>query len=392
MDNLQSPISNLQLLCTAIPGPDSQAAAAAQGRLDSLTKPQGSLGQLESLLVRLAACTGQLAPCLEWRVVLVAAADHGVAAEGVSAYPQAVTGQMVLNYLAGGAAINVLVQAAGARMLLADAGVAAELPADPRLRRLGLRRGSGNIAHEPAMSEDEAVAALLFGAALVEEESRSGLSLLALGEMGIANTTPAAALTSAFTGAAPEQTVGRGTGIDDQTLTRKVAVVKQALARTENQEPFIVDSLQFAVPRSMALAGSLPTANWQLQTVIATLANLGGLEIAVLAGATLAAAARRIPVLLDGYITTSAALVAAALAPNVRHHLFAAHRSAEPGHGLALAHLGLTEEHGAGPLLQLGLRLGEGSGAALALPLLVNATRLMRDMATFGEAGVDNRT
>lgn len=357
--------TQLTALCAAVPGPDTNAAANAQQRLDTLTKPRGSLGHIEHLLVRLAASSGQVCPSLEQRAVLLAAADHGVAAEGVSAYPQAVTAQMVLNFLAGGAAINALAAAADAHIILVDAGVVGDLPDHPALHRLGIRRGSGNIAHEPAMRPHEAQTALLAGADIVAETYvQRGLDLLALGEMGIANTTPAAALTSAFTSAPPSETVGRGTGVDDATLQCKREVVGKALMRVKNRDV------------SMRERGSH------------LLCELGGLEIAVLAGATLAAAARRIPVLLDGYITTSAALVAAALAPRVTHHLFASHRSAEPGHALALSHLGLTSEQGAGPLVQLDLRLGEGSGAALAMPLLVSATRVMRDMATFAQAGV----
>jgi nicotinate-nucleotide--dimethylbenzimidazole phosphoribosyltransferase len=293
--------------------------------------------------------------------VLLAAADHGVAAEGVSAYPQAVTAQMVLNFLAGGAAINALAAAANAQIVVVDAGVASELPDHPQLKRLGIRAGSGNIAREPAMSEAEALAALAAGVVIVETLWTSGLNVLALGEMGIANTTPAAALTSAICGAPPELTVGRGTGVNEATLSHKRTIVARALLRAAL--PANADGLR-------------------------VLCELGGLEIALLAGATLAAAARRVPVLLDGYITTAAALVVDCLTPTVRPYLFASHCSAEPGHRLALAHLGLSAENGAGPLLQLDLRLGEGSGAALALPLLVSATRLMRDMATFDEAGV----
>lgn len=362
--------SYLQALCAAVPGPDTAAATAAQARLDMLTKPQKSLGQIEALIVRLAAITAQVCPLLEHRAVLLAAADHGVADEGVSAYPQAVTGQMVLNFLAGGAAINALAKAAGARIVLVDAGVVADLPEHPNLRRLHIRRGSGNIAREPAMQRDEALAALMAGAAIIEEEHQKGLDLLIPGEMGIANTTPTAALTSAFTDAGPEQTVGRGTGIDDATLKHKRTVVEIALRRCFEDDC----GDQQASPDALTL-----------------LCELGGLEIAVLAGAMLAAAARRIPILLDGYITTSAALVASGLSPNVCTHFIAAHRSAEPGHALALDYLGLTAEAGAGPLLQLDLRLGEASGAALALPLLMSATRLMREMATFTQAGVSDR-
>jgi nicotinate-nucleotide--dimethylbenzimidazole phosphoribosyltransferase len=357
--------TQLAALCAAVPGADEQAAADARERLDMLTKPRGSLGQIEALLIRLAASTAQVCPRLEQRVVLLAAADHGVAAEGVSAYPQAVTGQMVQNFLAGGAAINALAAAAEARIVLVDAGVATDLPENSTLRRLHIRRGSGNIAREPAMQRDEALAALLAGADLVEAEQQTGLDILLPGEMGIANTTPAAALTSALTGATPDQTVGRGTGLDDAALSHKRTVVELALRRC-NAAALRHDPLTL-------------------------LCELGGLEIAVLAGAMLAAARKRIPVLLDGYITTGAALVAAALAPNLRAHLFAAHCGAEPGHDIALTQLGLTAAGSAGPLLRLDMRLGEGSGAALALPLLVSATRLMRDMATFDQAGVSNR-
>jgi nicotinate-nucleotide--dimethylbenzimidazole phosphoribosyltransferase len=352
---------HLQTLIGAIPPADAAAAQAAQARLDRLTKPKGSLGQIESLLIRLAAATGQVYPQIERRYVLLAAADHGVAAEGVSAYPQAVTGQMVLNFLSGGAAINVLAAAAGAQIVVVDAGVASELPDHPQLKRLDIRAGSHNIAREAAMNQAEALAAIGAGVEIGETLWKSGLDVLALGEMGIANTTPAAALTSAICVASPEQTVGRGTGVDDETLERKRHVVAQALQRA---------------------------ALTQHSDGLRLLCELGGLEIAVLAGATLGAAARRVPVLLDGYITTAAALVAARITPAVRPYLFASHCSAEPGHTLALDYLGLSTDKGAGPLLRLDLRLGEGSGAALALPILVSATRLMRNMATFAEAGV----
>jgi nicotinate-nucleotide--dimethylbenzimidazole phosphoribosyltransferase len=273
---------------------------------------------------------------------------------------------MVSNYLAGGAAINALCDAADLRLLVADAGVVGELPETPQLRRLGLRRGSGNIAREPALTLDEASTALLAGAALAHETIDSGVDLLALGEMGIANTTPAAALASAFTGHPPASSVGRGTGVDDAGLARKRGAVAAALERA----------------RSVVAAPPSPERSLRL------LAELGGLELAVLAGATLAAASQRVPVLLDGYITAAAALVAVGLAPAARDHLFAAHCSAEPGHALVLTHLGLSAEGGAGPLLRLDLRLGEGSGAALAVPLLRGAAHLMARMATFAQAGV----
>lgn len=359
-------MTTLEELCAAVPAADTAAAAAAQQRLDSLTKPRGSLGQLEAILVRLAGSTGKPSPMLQQRLVLLCAGDHGVAAEGVSAYPQAVTAQMVQNFLKGGAAINVLASASGARIALVDTGVSADVPDHPRLHRLNIRRGSGNLAREPAMTRDEALAAVLAGAELISHETAMGIDILLTGEMGIANTTPASAITSAITGHPPGDTVGRGTGIDDATLLQKRAVVERALHR----------------------AGAFPC--WRGDPLL-LLAELGGLEIATLAGAIIAAAGQRIPILLDGFITTSAALVAVALAPAVQLHLFASHQGAEKGHALALQHLGLTDEAGAGPLLRLGLRLGEGSGAALALPLLVNATHLLRQMATFEQAGVQQQ-
>lgn len=356
----------IEHLGEVIPPADDAVAQAARLRLDRLTKPQGSLGQLEPLLVRLAAATGQVCPQLDRVTLLLAAADHGVASEGVSAYPQAVTAQMVANYLAGGAAVNALATAAGAKILLLDAGVAGSTPHAPALQRLNIRRGSGNIAREPAMTLDEAARAILGAVDIVENLWKSGLDLLALGEMGIANSTVAAALTSALTGAPPARTVGRGTGVDDATLAHKRSVVALALERALGDG------------RSLS--------------PIMLLTELGGLEIAALVGAILAAAARRVPVLLDGYITTAAALVAVAIAPAAGAYLIAGHCSAEPGHAIALAQLGLTAENGAGPLLQLGLRLGEGSGAALALPVLAGAARAMCEMATFDEAGVDDRS
>lgn len=336
---------------------DETVAIAAQRRLDLLTKPPGSLGILEPLIVRLAAATGEVTPHFDCPAVVVAAADHGVVAEGVSPYPQAVTGQMVRNFLHGGAAINALAANAGARVVVVDAGVAVEIPEHANLRRLTLRRGTANMLHQAAMARPEAETMLLLGANLVAEEAKRGLDLLALGEMGIGNTTAATCLTCVFTGITPELATGRGTGLDDAGLAHKRAIV----------------------------AASLERAQPNLRDPIGVLAEVGGLEIALLVGAALEAAARRIPAVLDGYITTSAALVAAALAPSARHFMIASHRSAEPGHIAALQQLGLS------PLLELDMRLGEGTGAALAIPLIQGAARAMREMATFASAGVDDR-
>jgi nicotinate-nucleotide--dimethylbenzimidazole phosphoribosyltransferase len=337
----------LREICGRVGPPNAAASAAARTRLDRLAKPPGSLGTLEPLIVRLAAITGQIRPEFHQPTVLVAAGDHGVVAERVSGYPQAATGQMVLNFLRGGAAINGLAANAGAQVLVVDAGVAADLPDHPRLRRASAGRGTRNLLREPAMSRAEAVAAMLAGARIAAAEAEAGADLLALGDIGVGNSTSAACLTSAFTGVAPELTTGRGAGQDDARLEHKRAVV----------------------------AGALRRARVKPADPLGVLAELGGFEIAVLAGAAIAAAARRIPVLLDGYTTTGAALVALGLAPNARHYLIAAHRSAEPGHRVALEHLGLE------PLLLLDMRLGEGCGAALALPLILGATRLMREMA-----------
>jgi nicotinate-nucleotide--dimethylbenzimidazole phosphoribosyltransferase len=344
----------LQALCANVPLPNETAAGEAQARLNRLTKPPGSLGALEELVVRLAAMTGQACPTFERLVVLVAAGDHGVTAEGVSPYPQAVTAQMVLNFLRGGAAINALAASAGARLVVVNAGVAADLPDHPSLRSVVIGRGTANLLREPAMSHAQAAEALREGTRIVSDELKAGLDLLALGEMGIGNTTPAACLTSAFTGASAALTTGRGTGLDDAGLSHKQRVVAAALERAQ---PDPTDPL-------------------------GVLAELGGFEITLLAGAALAAAAKRVPIVLDGYVATSAALAAAALAPNLRHFLIAGHQSAEPGHRIALEHLGLR------PLLTLDMRLGEGSGAALALSIIQAATRVMRDMATFEQAGV----
>ena len=350
-------MQTLTTLLAQIQPADATIGAAATQRLASLTKPPGSLGALETLLVRLAAATGYVAPHFAKPIVLLAAADHGVVAEGVSPYPQAVTAQMVQNFLAGGAAINALAANANAAVIVVDAGVASDLADLPGLVRVALRHGTANLLREPAMQRDDALAMVLAGAQLIEQAAVQEMDLLALGEMGIGNTTAAACITAVMAQITPEQATGRGTGLDDAGLAHKCNVVATALARAQVSpaDPFGV------------------------------LAELGGFEIALLVGATLAAAAQRIPIILDGYITTSAALIAAALAPNLRDYLVAAHRSAEPGHRAALATLGLT------PLLELDLRLGEGSGAALAIPLIQGATRVMREMATFVSAGVEER-
>jgi nicotinate-nucleotide--dimethylbenzimidazole phosphoribosyltransferase len=344
----------LARLLDAIAPPDAAAAIAAQAHLDSLTKPPRSLGRLEELAVRLAALQSP-PPHVDRPVLFTFAADHGVVAEGVSAYPQVVTAQMVENFVRGGAAVNVLARQAGARVVVADFGVASPTSSSSAVRDRRVGPGTANIARGPAMSRAQAVAALEAGAALAEEAIAGGADLLATGEMGIGNSTAASAITATLTGARPEDVTGRGTGIDDAGWRRKVDAVGRALAVNRPDPRDGVD----------------------------VLARVGGFEIAGLAGVVLAGAAHRVPVTLDGFIATAAALVAVALAPDARHALFASHRSAEPGHTTALAHLGLE------PYLDLAMRLGEGTGAALFIHLARAATLVFTEMATFKSAGVD---
>ena len=345
---------NLESLLARIGSPDPGLALVAQRRLDRLTKPQGSLGRLEELAARVVVITGNAEPRIDAPVIFTLAGDHGVVAEGVSAYPQAVTAQMVENFCRGGAAVNVLAHEVGARVIVADLGVAGELSSHPALVRRNVARGTRNLALGPAMTREEALAAIAAGATLVAEAAPD---CVGTGEMGIGNTTAASALTAALTGADPRAVTGRGTGVDEATWTRKVEVIHRALAanRPDPRHPLDV------------------------------LAALGGLEIAGLVGVMLAGAARRVPVVLDGFIATAAALVAVRLRTEVREYLIAAHRSAEPGHALLLETLGLA------PLLDLGMRLGEGTGAALGIGLLRAALACYREMATFKDAGVSER-
>jgi nicotinate-nucleotide--dimethylbenzimidazole phosphoribosyltransferase len=328
--------------------------ARAQERLDSLTKPRGSLGRLEELAARYVAITREIMPILEQKWVVVFAADHGVVAEGVSAYPQEVTHQMVLNFLRGGAGINVLARQAGARVAVVDIGVNHDFGQMPELLIRKVAYGSRNMAKEPALTREEAIKAMLVGVEMAEMATASGMDAMAAGDMGIGNTTPAAALASIFTGRPVAAVTGRGTGIEDQTLRHKVAVINRALALHQ------------------------PSA----EDPVGALAAVGGLEIAGIAGLILGTAAARRPLLLDGFIATAGALVAAALAPAVTDYLIAAHRSVEPGHQIMLDFLGLK------PLLNLQMRLGEGTGAALAMNLLEAGVRIYREMATFEQAGV----
>ncbi|AMD02193.1 nicotinate-nucleotide--dimethylbenzimidazole phosphoribosyltransferase [Halomonas chromatireducens] len=351
---LADPLARLQ-------STDRDIAGRVADHLDQLTKPPGSLGRLESLAITLATITGEELPRITPPGVLVFAADHGVAAEGVSAFPQAVTAQMVGNFVAGGAAINVFARQIGARLEVIDVGVASELSRDSAARggESGLvhdkvRRGTANFAEQDAMQRSEAVQAIEVGIRAAERAVAAGCRCLIVGEMGIANTTASSAMLAVLTGEPVADLTGQGTGIPESRLAHKQAVIERAI---EARAPDPQDPLDI-------------------------LSKLGGLEIAAMAGAYLGGASRRVPLLVDGFIATVAALLACRIDPKVRDYLVFGHRSREPGHVHALTALG------GDPLLELGLRLGEGTGAALAFPLLEAATRMLADMATFASAGV----
>ncbi|MNJ48091.1 Nicotinate-nucleotide--dimethylbenzimidazole phosphoribosyltransferase [compost metagenome] len=332
-----------------------EASASAAEHLDRLTKPPGSLGKLETLAVQLAGITGQVRPSFDKRAIIVMAADHGVCEEGISAFPAEVTPQMVLNFLAGGAAINVFARQAAADVLCVDIGVNAEL-SHPDLLVRKIRMGTANMAVRPAMSRAEAEAAVLAGIAVVKEAVNKGTTLFVTGEMGIGNTTASAAVMSVLTGIAPMECVGRGTGIDEPTLRHKASVVERAIAlnQPDAQDPLDV------------------------------LSKVGGLEIAGLTGVILGAAAHRCPVVIDGFISSVAALIAKGLCAEAVNYMVASHHSQEPGHIQVLRELGLS------PMLELDMRLGEGTGGALALHLIDGACRIMKEMATFESAGISS--
>ncbi|WP_055109085.1 nicotinate-nucleotide--dimethylbenzimidazole phosphoribosyltransferase [Paenibacillus ihumii] len=330
-----------------------EAAKAAAEHLDRLTKPPGSLGKLETLAIQLAGITGQVKPSFPQRAIIVMAADHGVCAEGISAFPAEVTPQMVLNFLDGGAAINVFARQASAEVMCVDIGVNAEL-SHPHLLNRKVRMGTANMAAGPAMSREDAEAAVLTGVAVVKEAVNKGTTLFVTGEMGIGNTTASAAVMSVLMGIAPAECVGRGTGIDDQKLRHKASVVQRAIGLNQ------------------------PAADDPLDV----LSKVGGLEIAGLTGVILGAAAHRCPVVIDGFISSAAALVAQRLCIETVNYMVASHHSQEPGHNQVLKELGLS------PMLELEMRLGEGTGGALALHLIDGACRIMREMATFESAGI----
>lgn len=345
-------------LCRRIQPLDASLYAHAQARLDRLTKPVGSLGRLEELAASYIAITGELKPHVPRGVVFTFAADHGVTLEAVSAYPREVTPQMVLNFLRGGAGVNVLARHAGVDVRVVDIGVDYEFDAVPGLLHRKVMKGTRNLAVESAMTRSQAEQAVMVGVELATEAVREGIGLIGTGEMGIGNTTPSSAITAAMTGRSVEDVTGRGTGIDESGRRHKVAVIEQAI---ELHRPNPTDPLD-------------------------VLTKVGGLEIGGLVGLMLGAAAARIPVVLDGFIAGAAALIAVGLQPLCREYLIASHRSVEHGHRVILDHLGLN------PLLDLDLRLGEGTGACLGMDLVCAAIKIYTEMATFDEAGVSGKS
>ena len=332
---------------------DADIEAQAQAKLDNLTKPRGSLGKLEWLAARTCAIKKDLAAKVDRKTILTFAGDHGVVAEGVSAFPQEVTPQMVLNFLAGGAGVNVLANQVGAEVRVIDVGVASEVNGEGLIAK-NVRRGTDNMVQGPAMSEEDALAAIKVGMDVAREAIADGAEILGTGDMGIGNTTPSAALYAALLPAKVVDVTGRGTGIDDAALQNKIAVIEKALAVNGDR----------------------------LGSPLAALAAVGGLEIAGICGAIIEAARSRTPIVVDGFISTAAALVAIRLNEKIKDYCFFSHMSAEQGHRIFFESMALE------PLLHLGLRLGEGTGAALSMSLVESGLKIMNEMATFGEAGV----
>jgi nicotinate-nucleotide--dimethylbenzimidazole phosphoribosyltransferase len=333
---------------------DEASMVEARRIQDALTKPKGSLGKLETLSVQLAGIYRTPSPTMGRKVVFTMAADHGVTAEGVSAYPSEVTAQMVLNFARGGAAINVLARHAGAEVKVVDIGVASDMRWPECVLDRKIMKGSRNMAVGPAMSREEATEAVLAGAELATESIAAGTSALAIGDMGIGNTTAASAITSVITGTPVRDVTGRGTGIDDKTLDAKVRAIEKAIF---HNRPDHADGLD-------------------------VLSKVGGLEIAGLVGVILGGAARGVPVFLDGFVSGSAALVAAVICPESKGYMIASHLSVEPGHRYVMEHLGFV------PLLDMGMRLGEGTGAVLAFQIAEAACKIINEMATFENANV----
>jgi nicotinate-nucleotide--dimethylbenzimidazole phosphoribosyltransferase len=354
MDKLSSFIAQI---CRQIDPIDQAWLSAARERQLTLTKPPGSLGRLEEIANRLAAIQRTATPVVTKKRIYVVAGDHGVTIEGVSAYPREVTPQMVDNFLRGGAAINVLGRAGGIEVRVVDAGVDADLSDRAELIHAKVVRGTANFAVRPAMTRGEAETCLVKGIELAQAAANDGINLLGIGEMGIGNTTAASAITAVLLKCDPERVTGRGTGIDDAGMAHKIEVIRRAVEINKPQADDAIDIL----------------------------AKVGGAEIGVMAGIVLGAAANHLPVVADGFISTSAASLALRLQPNVRDYLINGHRSAERGH------TALIEFIGEQPLLDLSMRLGEGTGAALAMQVIDAAAKLLSEMATFADAGVSNK-
>jgi len=351
-------MTELKTITNRIKPLDQKAIAEARARQDMLTKPQGSLGRLEQLSIQLAGIRGTYMPKIKNKAIITMAADHGVVSEGTSAYPQEVTRQMVFNFLNGGAAINVIANQIGARLVLVDMGVIGGFEPHPSLICKMIDFGTMNMTKGPAMTRQQAEDAIQAGIDVVETEISQGLDIVGTGDMGIGNTTASAAICAVITGVDAIQVTGRGTGIDDLQLKQKADTIKKAL---EINKPDTNDAIDI-------------------------LAKVGGFEIGGLAGVILGAAANRIPVVIDGFISGAAALIATELSPITKEYLIAAHLSVEVGHKIMLQHMGLK------PLFDMGMRLGEGTGAALGISLVELSTRILSEMATFGEAGVSERS
>ena len=347
--------STLKNLLPEIPSPDWAAHDKAQARLDSLTKPLGSLGRLEELAAHYVAMTGKTSPPPLNPTVFTLVADHGITAEGISAYPQTVTAQMVKNFLQGIAGVNVLARHTDTAVCVVDMGVADDLGVLPGLITHKIAKGTKNFAQEPAMTEEQAWRCIQIGMDLVKDACTRGTNLVGVGEMGIGNTTASAAIVSVLTGQSVEKVTGRGTGVNDRQFRHKISVIEQALLL---HRPSSLDAMDVLV-------------------------KVGGFEIGGIVGIILGAAACRVPVVLDGFITGAGALLAVALKPECRDYLIASHLSQEPGHRTVLDYLQLE------PLLDLRLRLGEGTGACLAITLVQAAIKIYTEMATFDETGVD---
>jgi len=336
---------------------DADLMQKVQERLDSLTKPLGSLGRLEELAKQICGMKGKEKPELRHKVIFTLAADHGVTIEGVSAFPKEVTAQMVYNFLADGAGINVLAKHVGAKVIVVDIGVAGDLKSDSRLVVKKINYGTKNMACGPAMTKNEARESICAGIEIFEDEYKRGIDIVGTGEMGIGNTTAASAITSCFTGKPVEEVTGRGAGLDEKGLKHKIEVIKKSIAVNKPDSADAID----------------------------VLSKVGGFEIGGLAGIILAAASKKTPVVIDGFISGAAALVAFHIEPKVKEYMIAAHKSVERGHSIILEHIGLR------PLFDLDLRLGEGTGAALGIGLADAALKILTQMATFKSANVSKK-